>query len=114
MTDARVQELLTQDINIALADCQAVFPTFSSLPDEAQRIIANMMFNVGRTRFETFRKLIAAVNARDWSKAAVEMEDSNWFWQVRHRAKRLVRRMQVLVQREAGRSIAAGTSNSGL
>ena len=82
VADARVQELFTQDINIALTDCQAVFPTFTSLPHEAQRIIANMMFNLGRPRFEGFRKLIAAVNARDWSKTAVEMKDSKWYWQV--------------------------------
>ena len=113
VADARVQELFTQDINTALADCQAVFPTFSSLPNEAQRIIANMMFNLGRPRFEKFRKLIAAVNARDWSKAAVEMKDSKWYWQVGDRSKRLVRRMQDLAKAEA-ESGAAGTSNSGL
>ena len=117
VTDARVQELFTQDINIALADCQAVFPSFTSLPHEAQRIIANMMFNLGRPRFEKFRKLIAAVNARDWSKAAVEMKDSKWFWQVKHRAKPLVWRMQIVAQLEAAiakseaESGAAGTSN---
>ena len=113
VTDARVQELFTQDINIALADCQAVFPTFTSLPHEAQRIIANMMFNLGRPRFEKFRKLITAVNARDWSKAAVEMKDSKWYWQVGDRSKRLVRRMQDLAKSEA-ESGGAGTSNSGL
>ena len=113
VTDARVQEFFTQDINIALADCQAVFPTFSSLPHEAQRVIANMMFNLGRPRLGRFRKLIAAVNARDWSKAAVEMKDSKWYWQVGDRSKRLVRRMQDLAKSEA-ESGAAGTSNSGL
>ena len=110
VADARVQELFTQDINIALADCQGVFPAFSSLPHEAQRIIANMMFNLGRPRFEKFRKLIAAVNVRDWSKAAVEMKDSKWYWQVGDRSKRLVRRMQDLAKSEA-ESGAAGTSN---
>ena len=110
VADARVQELFTQDINIALADCQAVFPTFTSLPHEAQRIIANMMFNLGRPRFESFRKLIIAVNARDWSKAAVEMKDSKWYWQVRDRSKPLVWRMQILAKKEAAIE-AAGTSN---
>ncbi len=113
VTDARVQELFTQDINIALADCQAVFPAFSSLPHEAQRVMANMMFNLGRPRLGKFGKLIAAVNARDWSKAAVEMKDSKWYWQVGDRSKRLVRRMQDLAKSEA-ESGAAGMSNSGL
>ena len=110
VADARVQELFTQDINIVLADCQAVFPTFTSLPHEAQRIIANMMFNLGRPRFESFRKLIIAVNARDWSKAAAEMKDSMWYWQVQHRSKPLVWRMQILAKKEAAIE-AAGTSN---
>ena len=94
VTDARVQELFTRDVGIALVDCSAVFPAFGSFPKEVQRIIANMMFNLGRTRFKSFRKLIAAVNACDWSRAAVEMEDSKWYWQVGDRARRLVRRMK--------------------
>ena len=94
VTDERVQELFTQDVGIALKDCNAVFPNFDTLPQEAQRIIANMMFNLGRPRFMAFKKLIAAVNAKNWSKAADEMVDSRWYGQVGNRSQRLVERMR--------------------
>ena len=99
VTEARVWDLFTRDVGNALADCNAVFPAFGAFPEEAQRILANMMFNLGRPRFESFRKLIAAVKASDWSKAAVEMEDSRWYWQVGDRSKRLVARMESLAGR---------------
>ena len=98
VTDARVQELFTWDLSVALEDCNAVFPSFGTLPQEAQRIMANMMFNLGRPRFKRFKKLIAAVNAHDWSKAADEMVDSKWYGQVGDRSKRLVRRMRSLAK----------------
>ena len=71
-----------RDLSVALEDCNAMFPSFGTLPQEAQRIIANMMFNLGRPRFKRFKKLIAAVNAHDWNKAADEMVDSKWYGQV--------------------------------
>ena len=98
VTDERVQELFTQDLGIALEDCNVVFPNFDCLPQEAQRIIANMMFNLGRTRFIEFELFIKAVKAHNWSEAAVEMVASDWYGQVIGRTKRLVERMRNLVE----------------
>ena len=98
VTDERVQELFTQDLSTALEDCKKVFPEFGTLPQEAQRIIANMIFNLGRTKFMAFKNLIAAVKAHDWSKAADEMVDSRWYGQVGDRAQRLVERMRNLAK----------------
>ena len=98
VTDKRVQELFTQDLSTALEDCKKVFPEFGTLPQEAQRIIANMIFNLGRTKFMAFKNLIAAVKAHDWSKAADEMVDSRWYGQVKGRAQRLVERMRNLAK----------------
>ena len=98
VSDTRVQELFEQDLSTALADCNTVFSNFGTLPQEAQRIIANMMFNLGRPRFEGFKNFIAAVKAKNWSKAADEMVDSKWYGQVGDRSKRLVERMRSLAK----------------
>lgn len=98
MTDERVQELFTKDISTALEDCNAVFPDFGSLPEEAQRIIANMMFNLGRTQFLGFENFIDAVKDCNWSEAADEMVASDWYGQVKGRSKRLVKRMRSLAE----------------
>ena len=69
-------------------------PDFESLPEDAQRIIANMMFNMGRPRLSKFKGMKRGVDSRDWNAAADEMVDSNWYKQVTNRAERLVTRMR--------------------
>ena len=90
----RVTEAFEQDIKITLDDCSEVFLDFDKLPQEAQRIIANMMFNLGRTRFCKFKNMIKAINKNQWGKAASEMKDSLWYRQVTNRADRLIKRME--------------------
>ena len=58
------------------------------------RIIANMMFNMGRPRLSKFKGMKRGVDARDWNAAADEMVDSKWYRQVTKRADRLVERMR--------------------
>ena len=84
------------DINRTLQDCKEIFPDFNDLPEEAQLVIANMCFQLGRPRLSNFRKFIAAVNDRDWVKAADEMEDSRWYKQTTARAERLIARIITL------------------
>ena len=83
-----------QDIKTTLDDCTGVFLNFDKLPQEAQRIIANMMFNLGRTRFCKFKNMIEAINKNQWQKAAQEMKNSLWYRQVTNRAERLIKRME--------------------
>ena len=84
------------DINRTLQDCKEIFPDFNDLPEEAQLVIANMCFQLGRPRLSKFKKFIAAVNDRDWVKAADEMEDSRWYKQTTARAERLIARIITL------------------
>ena len=84
------------DINRTLQDCKEIFPDFNDLPEEAQLVIANMCFQLGRPRLSNFRKFIAAINDRDWINAADEMEDSRWYKQTTARAERLIARIITL------------------
>jgi len=89
----KVEEWFAVDINVTLSDCQEIFPDFNNLPEEAQLVIANMCFQLGRPRLSQFKKFIAAVNDADWIKAAEEMEDSRWHKQTTERAERLIARI---------------------
>lgn len=66
------------------------------VPDEVFDILLNMSFNLGKKGLKGFKKMWAAVEVEDWATAAVEMEDSKWFKQVKNRAVRLVGRMEAL------------------
>ena len=96
VTEDRVIEAFNQDVETVLSDCNILYDDFSDLPEEAQLIIANMMFNLGRPRLSKFKGMKAGVDARDWRKAADEMVDSAWYRQVPNRAGRLVTRMKAL------------------
>ena len=92
----RVAEAFESDIQSVLRDCNILYSDFHNLPEEAQQVIANMMFNLGRPRLSKFAGMKRGVDARDWDAAADEMVDSNWYRQVTNRADRLVERVRAL------------------
>ena len=94
VSEGRVIEAFDADIEIVLSDCNTLYPDFEDLPEEAQQIIANMMFNLGRPRLSKFVGMKRGVDAKDWNRAADEMVDSRWYAQVGRRAERLVNRMR--------------------
>ena len=94
ISDERVNELFEKDVEIVLGDCRKLYPYFDELPEEAQQIIANMMFNMGRPRLSKFKMMKQAVDNRDWKEAAKQMKSSKWYVQVKNRADRLVNRME--------------------
>ena len=96
VTEDRVIQAFNEDVETVLNDCTILYDDFNDLPEEAQLIIANMMFNLGRPRLSKFKGMKAGVDARDWKKAADEMVDSAWYRQVPNRAGRLVTRMKAL------------------
>ena len=94
VSEERVRECFDKDVVSVLRDCTLLYKDFDELPEEAQQIIANMMFNMGYTRLSKFKGMKKGVDAKDWNKAADEMVDSRWYKQVTNRANRLVERMR--------------------
>ena len=82
VSEDRVNEAFDDDVEIVLSDCNTLYPDFDDLPEEAQQIIANMMFNLGRPRLSKFVGMKRGVDAKDWNAAADEMVDSRWYRQV--------------------------------
>ena len=96
ISESRVVEAFEQDCENVLRDCNILYEDFDDLPEEAQQVIANMMFNLGRPRLSKFAGMKRGVDARDWNAAADEMVDSAWYRQVTKRADRLVARMRAI------------------
>lgn len=57
-------------------------------------IIINMAFNLGYPRLRKFKKMWAALTTEDYETAAAEMQDSQWFNQVKGRARELIKCMK--------------------
>ena len=96
VSESRVIEAFEQDCENVLRDCNILYEDFDDLPEEAQQVIANMMFNMGRPRLSKFKGMKRGVDSRDWNAAADEMVDSAWYRQVTNRANRLVERIRAL------------------
>ena len=94
VSEDRVKEAFASDVVGVVSDCETLYPDFEELPEDAQRIIANMMFNMGRPRLSKFKGMKRGVDAQNWNAAADEMVDSSWYKQVTNRADRLVERMR--------------------
>ena len=92
VSEERVNECFIKDIEKVIEDCHILYEYFNELPEDAQLIIANMMFNLGRPRLSKFVKMKEAVNEANWIEAAIQMEDSRWYKQVPNRAERLCER----------------------
>tara|TARA_B100001057_G_scaffold464895_1_gene520479 strand:- start:1527 stop:1973 length:447 start_codon:yes stop_codon:yes gene_type:complete len=89
----RVDECFLNDVDRVIEDCIKLYEDFYTLPDEAQLIIANMMFNLGRPRLSKFIRMRENVINHNWKGAETEMRNSKWFSQVPNRAERLCARM---------------------
>lgn len=91
--EEKVNEWFASDIEVSINDCKDLFNNFDDLPEDIQRVLANMSFQLGRPRLSKFRKMIAAVEMQDYREMALQMEDSRWFKQTQNRAQRLIDRV---------------------
>jgi lysozyme len=86
--------LLANDIAAAECALDKVFPKWKSLTDTRQRVLLNMVFNMGPSGLTAFSKFIANLSLGDWGGAATEMLNSKWAVQVGQRAVRLADMMR--------------------
>ena len=93
MPEFIAEKLLQSDIIDAVEECER-FDWFHSLSDVRQRVIINMVFNMGAHGVSKFKKMIASIRNDEWHTASREMLDSKWANQVGDRAIRLSQMMR--------------------
>lgn len=94
ITEDEARTLLDNDVARVESHIARVVPAFSSLDDVRQRVLVDMAFNLGVPGLLKFKAMLAAVEARDFFHAALEMIDSRWAAQVGQRATRLAAMME--------------------
>lgn len=92
------QAFFQECISEVLGEGEIIFGehVWNGFPLEAKRVFMNMIYNLGRTRFKGFKKMIAAAKRHDWKTAAAEAKDSLWYRQVKTRGERIVKRLESL------------------
>lgn len=82
----RIDNAFELDCKEAIEDVTALFGDLTQYPDQCNRVLVNMAFNLGRTRLGKFKKMISAVKAKDYKEASNQMVDSRWYNQVGNRS----------------------------
>lgn len=85
--------LLRNRANKALT-AAANYPYFSNLNENRQSVLVEMIYNMGKSRVDGFKKMHAALFVGDYEDAAKEMLGSRWARQVKGRADRLAEIMR--------------------
>jgi len=89
LTDAQVNQLLTQDLQNTFAQLNAKLPWWTSLDDVRQRCVANVAFNIGIGGLLGFHNALFALQRGSYSVAAAGFKASAWYGQVGARAQRI-------------------------
>lgn len=83
------ETMLDHDIARAQQDLYEVEPEALNLSAWRYYVLVDMMFNLGRKRFSSFKKMLKAIREGNHLKVAQEMLDSKWAEQVKGRAVEL-------------------------
>lgn len=90
VTDERILQVFHDDCNVAVKDAECIVDDLYDHPDSVIRVLVNMVFNLGRPRLSKFKRMLEAVNNKEYLVAANEMIDSKWYKQVGRRSAELV------------------------
>ncbi len=93
ITEEEARYLLDNDILRVGEELDNAIPWWRDMSEVRQRVVVDMVFNLGISRFLNFRKAINAMQEQDWEEAAAQMLDSRWADQVGQRSHRLAKAM---------------------
>lgn len=88
ISEDEINYLLDNDIANTIRDCETL-DYWSNLDSVRRLVVADMVFNLGLSRYLLFKKFNAALSFKDYTLAAIEMKDSKWYRQVGRRAEKL-------------------------
>mgnify|MGYP001598344392 CR=1 FL=1 len=92
LRDHEIDLLLDTDITLVVDEAEQ-YHWFEALTDNRKLVVVDMLFNLGKSRFEKFSKMITAIEAADWAEASEQMLSSRWARQVGGRATTLATMM---------------------
>lgn len=82
-------KLLKEDIAIAKNELRSKVPVYAELDPVRQYVLLSMCFNLGVGKLLQFKKMLLALESKNYVAAAAEMKDSKWYRQVKSRGEKL-------------------------
>ena len=94
LSEEEIDYLLNSDIRICIKELRENFNWFKDLDIIRQRVLIDMMFNLGMPRLKGFVNMLSALEKGNWLDATDEMLNSKWAKQVGSRSSRLAEMME--------------------
>ena len=94
ITKEEAEYLLMHDLENALSEVEKL-DWFNTLNNVRKDVIVEMCFNLGLPKLLKFTKMIKAIKDKDYVEASKQMLDSKWASDVKTRADRLAKRMEL-------------------
>lgn len=86
--------LLSNDLKFIKDGCNIHFPWLAAQSTQRQAVVLSMAFIFGIRGLLDWKNFLAAVQAGDWEKAAMEMSTSKWAMEAPERVNRLAQQMR--------------------
>lgn len=93
ITHEEAMTLLYHDIDAILPGLKTLIPSWDTLSDNRQRVLADMAFNLGLRGLQSLDSLLKYIAATHYELAAYRMLQFKWARQVGDRAVRLAKAM---------------------
>lgn len=89
-------QMLEEDLEIVKRELVSIFGEefLESIGEFRKAALVSMLFNLGKPRFLGFKKMIAAIQQKDFKSAAQHALDSKWAKQVGNRSHRAAYRLE--------------------
>lgn len=89
LSQYEAREMLVNDVNRLIGSLDHNIPWWATQPENVQRALANMAYQLGTTGLLGFKKMLEALKQGDYNKAYIEALDSDWAQQTPQRARRI-------------------------
>jgi len=81
---------LREDVKNAEQIARKQFKSFDKQPEKVQIILISLAYTMGPNRIKQFKYFTAAIENKNYNKAAAELKDSRWYKQTGIRGKKYV------------------------
>ena len=95
ISEIEAEFLLSSDIRSVTEEIRRLIPDFDSLELPQKTALIDLGYNLGAYRLSRFKKMLAAINVRDFKTAAMEMLDSNYANQLPNRSSKNAELIQI-------------------
>jgi lysozyme len=87
-SEEECQAILRIRMRKAIHELSRKIPAYRDMGSIRKIVMVDLVFNLGLPRLLKFKKMLAAIERKDWEDAADELLDSRYARQVKGRAKR--------------------------